>query len=252
MNMKAMNKFRGSFASIAVVLVVLLILIFGWNDWLPQRGDFGFLRKIPHADAVCQLAIEGRVVNIPPYFLDMVESEELTGFGSDGCKKNIKSFGYEVEIGNGFSPNDLIPWRQGSHRRSDHRLTVGVNVDPSYRDSRAIEIKFWNLMKLRGIDGEMLVSGFDFEEGLWEVSLKGSGGVNAGDESFYVGRDNGRIVAYVVCSNRVVRNPPCRHYFAFKGSVGVGISLQYSRSYLDDWKKMQTMINAQFLSFVGS
>jgi hypothetical protein len=78
----------------------------------------------------------------------------------------------------------------------------------------------------------------------------GGGGADMSDENIYVHRDkNGRVDAYIECSNMTHSAARCEQYFILRPAMRIRVRVNYRKDLLPQWREIQASVTQAVLGF---
>lgn len=221
--------------------------------------------QFSHRDVLGDLG--GMPVMIPRHFANYVEYDGDPGFGEKRKgpvpertqQSKLKSFGYDVRL------PDMVGMSSAEIRKDRQRYTVfdtpwihvGVSTGQSYWGDGFLD-------RLTAGLSRPPVLGYDRYEVLpqteYGLTVYAPAGIdpktdrpyrenrNASDVFIHRAKD-GKVDAYISCSNVPHEAAPCQHFFSLEPAVRARVSMRYRRGHLSQWREIQSAVTDQLMSF---
>jgi hypothetical protein len=209
----------------------------------------------------------GMPVTIPRHFANYVEYDGDPGFGEKRKgpapertqQSKLKSFGYDVRLPDmaGMSSAEIWKDRQRFTVFDTPWISVGVSTGQSYPGDGFLDRRTAALSRPPVLDYDRYEELPQTEYGLTVYAPAGIDPKtgrpyredrNARDVFIHRGKD-GKVNAYISCSNVPHEAAPCQHSFSLEPEVRARISVIYRRGYLSQWREIQSAVTDQLLSF---
>lgn len=255
------------------VALSMWLVLAGCSPDSTQRSGDGIASDTgaaPPADALVGsptevLAVLGGVnVRVPRHFADNAEFDGDPGWSASGAdvqqrtaSSTLKSFGFKVRFPDmaGQSSPALVEERRSQSVYRTMWIGVGINSGANFPGSGFLDRRFGYINEAgRQFRYEVLAT---TEHGL---TMFAPSGVDAAtgqplrkhrdaQDIFAHRGENGRIDAFITCSNRPHEAAPCRHDFSMEPEMKVQVYVTYRRGLLADWHDIQESVRRVILGF---
>lgn len=209
----------------------------------------------------------GMPVTIPRHFANYVEYDGDPGFGEKRKgptpertqQSRLMSFGYDVRLPDmaGMSSAEIWKDRQRYTVFDTPWIHVGVQTGEIYPGDGSLD----RLTAALSRPGVLSYEKYEvLPQAEYGLTVYAPAGIdpktdrpyrenrNARDVFIHRVKD-GKVDAYISCSNVPHEAAPCQHFFSLGPQVHADISMRYRRGHLSQWREIQTAVTDQLLSF---
>ena len=270
------------FRAVAIVLLVVMALfiasVAGFVVWVigPSKATQWVTRPFfpPAMEAVrysprdVLADLGGMSVKIPHYFADFVEYNGDPGWGEKRQgpapvrtqSSKLKSFGYNTRFPDmaGLSSPELIGNKASFNIYNTTWINVGVTTGEFFSGT--------GFLDRQTADRELPNTGVGLQNygklptkeygltvyaplGIDPKTNKPNRVHPLADDVFVHRREDGKVDAFIVCSNRPHQAAPCSHSFSLEPYAKAEISVIYRRGMLAQWQEIQRQVTAQLAGF---
>ena len=272
------------FRKAGIVLLVILAFIiasatgfFLWWNWPPKAlqwltnpffpPEMEAIRYSPR-DVLADLG--GMPVKIPSYFADYVEYNGEPGWGDERIgpvpartqASKIVSFGYDTRFTDmaGLSSPELIANKRSFSIYNTMWIRVGIRTGEIFPGTGFLDRRAAALV-INSPDTDAGIQNYEKlpakEYGLTAYAPLGINSKTkqpnrthplAEDVFVHRGKD-GKVDAYIDCSNRPHHGAPCQQSFTLEPYANAKVSVLYRRGMLPHWQEIQRKVTAQIVGF---